>query len=459
MNKEFIYNNLPISLQNILCSVYGYNLKRIRYGKDFYKNLSLYKETSTWSENQIIEYKEEKIYNIIEYSFNNCPYYKRKYSEVGLSPRDFKSIDDLIKFPKLSKEDVRNNWKGMVSNEYSMKDLIKYHTSGSTGKALDFYWTLFSQQSYWAVVWRGRSRFGINLEDSHINFTGKMVVPINQSKPPFWRYNKPLNQIIVPMQQITKNKIPYIVDFINNSEFKYFIGYPSIINSLVVLAEECGLKFNKQPQFIFTGAEKLYDYQRDSITNSFNNVKIFEHYGFSENASSASKCNYDVYHEDFEIGHMELDNVINVNNGKFGEIIATGLVNMGMPFIRYQVGDSATFNNNKCSCGMNSQVIRNIEGRNEDYIITPEGAKIMRFDYIFKNSNTIKECQIVQKELGSIIIRIVKRETYSLKTENSLREEIKNKISPSILINFEYVNEISRTKSGKFKAVISEINK
>ena len=39
--------------------------------------------------------------------------------------------------------------------------------------------------------------------------------------------------------------------------------------------------------------------------------------------------------------------------------------------------------------------------------------------------------------------------------ERYLKEEVHSMISPSIKVYFEYVDNIERTKSGKFKAVVS----
>ena len=41
---------------------------------------------------------------------------------------------------------------------------------------------------------RHRSRFGFEFGDKHLSFTGKPVVPLEQIKPPFWRWNKIFNQ-------------------------------------------------------------------------------------------------------------------------------------------------------------------------------------------------------------------------------------------------------------------------
>jgi len=459
MNKFNIYKSFPISIQNFLCTLQGYRLEKQRYNNEYHKYFDFLLQTDSWSKEQIKAYKEEQIFKIIEYAFKHCPFYKKLYSSHGLSPNDFKGLDSLNHFPIITKEDIRANWEGMLSDEFNRSQLIPYHTSGSTGKALDFFWTKENLQFYWAVVWRGRHRFNISKGDLHLNFTGKIVVPIEQKTPPYWRFNKPLNQYMFNMQHLTHEKICDTVEFINNSDFKFFVGYPSIINTLSILIEEAGLSIKHSPKYIFSSAEKMYDNQRENIEKVFPGTTIVEHYGFSENAAAASKCKQNVYHEDFELGHLELNNPITTDIGQTGVMLATGYQNFAMPFIRYEIGDTATFSNQECNCGLQSQVITDIEGRNGDYVITPEGAHIMRFGYIFKETKSIKECQIIQRELGTMIVRIVKRNTYNIESEKQIKEAIKQWISPTIKVIFEYVNDIPRTKAGKFKAVISELKK
>lgn len=448
---------MPVGIQNMLCSLEGYRLKKLRFNKTYEEILEFLNATQNWTSEQILAYKEEHLAKIIEHAFKTCPYYKDKYTAYGLTPNDFKCLGDLKKFPILTKEEVRMNLHGMISNTIPKKNLIHYHTSGTTGTALDFYWTKYSVPYYWAMDTRYKNRF-CNIKELNLAMTGKPTVDIKVNKPPYWRFIKPFNQYRIDMQHISPSKIGDIVDFINNKRFGYFSGYCSILTALAFEIEKAGLIIKYPPSHFFTGSEKLFDYQIDIIKRVFENVQIHLNYSFSEQAAFASHCINNNYHEDFEFGHLELDNtILNNDNETIGDIIATGFMNMGMPFIRYAVGDAAIFSKAPCTCGSKTQVIKDIVGRTEDYIITPEGTKLQRFDYIFKDTKNIKECQVIQKQLGEIILRIVRRDNYSNNTEKELINNIKKYISPTIKITFEYVDEIQRTKSGKFKAVISEL--
>jgi phenylacetate-CoA ligase len=114
-----------------------------------------------------------------------------------------------------------------------------------------------------------------------------------------------------------------------------------------------------------------------------------------------------------------------------------------------------TWKDTSCACGRKSKVLTRINGRVEDYIITPEGRKILRFDYVFKDAQNIRDAQVVQRAPGSICLRIARRPAYSAKDEDMLREEVKNRVSPMLMVSFEYVAEIERESNGKIRAVKS----
>lgn len=448
-----IYFHSPVSIQNYLCALEGKRLYNQRFGGEFqhiYKHLL---ETDKYTEQQIKEYKELHIAKILHYAYSHCPYYRKKYDEANVSPNDFKALEDLRKFPILTKEEVRENIDDMISDEYSKADLIPYHTSGSTGKALDFYWTKENIQFYWAVETRGKNRVGVNLRDPQLNFTGKLVAPLSQNKPPYWRYNKALNQYLINQQHITADKAASIVDFINQTDIIFFSGYPSIVYSFAMLIITQGLQVKRPPKFFFTGAEKVYDNQRVAIETAFPGISIIETYSFSEEAGSMRRCLNGNYHEDFEFGHFELA----TPDAKTDSLLVTGFRNFGMPFIRYEIGDTATIADKTCNCGLHSMAFLDIDGRNEDFIITPEGQRATRLGYLLKEAGYF-EAQIIQKELGSIIVRaVVRHGTDIKKSEDTVRAEVYKILSRTLKVYFEYVDTIPRTKAGKFKFIISEI--
>jgi phenylacetate-CoA ligase len=79
----------------------------------------------------------------------------------------------------------------------------------------------------------------------------------------------------------------------------------------------------------------------------------------------------------------------------------------------------------------------------------------MRFDYIFKHTVNVRECQVVQDRIGEIRLRIVRGPDYRREDERFLETEIHKWISRTLKVEFEYVTEIERESNGKFRAVKS----
>lgn len=460
LNIESIYPKLPIFLQNVACSCYGMKESRLRFGKLFHQKIEELMESEKRSSGAIEAYQNEKLQELIRHAYESVPYYRDLMRSLKLTPGDIRSREDLVKLPILTKEDVRSNFNRLISEKAKKRDLVFRHTSGTTGKSLHFYLGRAAVAFQWAVWWRHRKRFGLELDSWHANFTGKLVVPPEQDRPPYWRWNWPMHQAVINMHHVTPSKISDIISFLNEHNFEFYSGYPSIIHTLALTAKEAGLIPENPPRVIDTGAENMLDYQRKDIQD-FTGSILTDQYGFTEGCGNASQCPECVYHEDFEFGIIECVDPQPVEDGRVkGRIVCTGFASPEFPFIRYDVGDIGVWEDpdRKCECGRESRVLVKIEGRIDDYVITPEGRRIMRFDYIFKDTENVKESQIVQEKLGEIKIRLVRRSTYSARDERYITQEIHRWISPRLKIVFEYVDEIERESSGKFRAVKSLIN-
>ena len=208
---------------------------------------------------------------------------------------------------------------------------------------------------------------------------------------------------------------------------------------------------------IATGAENVLPNQRIDIVQ-FTGSVLTDQWGMTEACANASQCRNFLYHEDFELGVIERVEESRADGIMQGKLLCTGFGTPEFPLIRYDVGDIGLWSaQGECKCGLESPVLAGILGRIDDYVVTPEGTRIMRFDYIFKHTPNVRECQVVQDSVGEIRLRVVRRDDYSNADEHMLREEIRRWISPSLAVQFEYVSEIQREANGKFRAVKSLI--
>lgn len=451
---EHIYPRLPIFLQNAACWYHGQREARVRFGRAFEQRLQQLVESDKWSASEIEAYQNEKLRSLIRHAYNNVPYYRERWKALRISPDDIRSREDLYKLPVLTKEEIREHADQFISEKTPRRDLLVRHTSGTTGKALHFYMTKNASAFQWAVWWRHRMRFGIEPGTWHASFLGQRVVPITQRKP-LWRWNRPMRQVLINMQSLAPAKIASILEFLNSHYFEFYAGYPSFIHMLARNAMDAGLRLSASPPVIFTGAENLLDFQRRDI-QQFTSAVLSDHYGSSEACVNASRCPEFVYHEDFEFCIME--GIERVPGDPAKTIVATGFACDAFPFIRYEVGDTAVWQEDTtCACGRHSAILQRIEGRCDDYVITPEGARIARLDYLFKDALNVKEAQVVQEQPDEIKIVVVRRDSYGTRDEFEIRRDIRTWLSPSLRVRFEYVDEVPREANGKFRAVLSRL--
>jgi phenylacetate-CoA ligase len=180
----------------------------------------------------------------------------------------------------------------------------------------------------------------------------------------------------------------------------------------------------------------------------------------AEIVAAASECPDGHLHEWPEVGVTELldDEGRPARPGEAGSVVATGLLNVEMPLIRYAVGDRLSMRTGAqcCSCGRGLPVVSGIDGRCDDTLVTRDGRRIGRMDPVFKAGLPIAEAQIVQESLDRLRVRYVPDAAFSPETETALRSAIRQRVGDMELI-LEPVTRIPRTANGKFRAVISEI--
>ena len=75
-----------------------------------------------------------RLKKIVDYVYHNTPFYRKKMQEMGVTPDDINSIDDIVKLPFTTKHDLRDNYPfGLCA--VPMSQIVRIHaSSGTTGK-------------------------------------------------------------------------------------------------------------------------------------------------------------------------------------------------------------------------------------------------------------------------------------------------------------------------------------
>ncbi len=451
---EKLYYKMPISAQNGIFSIYGWNLSRNRYGHSFKEHLARLKKMEWWSEKEIEAYQSEKIVGIVKHAYATVPFYRKWYKENGVNINNITSTQDLHELPILTKAIVRENQQDMISSLYKKNTLQKGLTSGTTGTPLSIYKTYESQSYQWAVWWRHKARFGLTIKDRHLTFGARVPIDQTQSHPPYWLNDYANNRVYLSTYHINKDTLNDIVNYLNSTHFDFFTGYPSAMYVLASLMDEQKLRLYNRPKYIVTGADALLPKYEAVIERVFG-APVTEQYGMAEFAGNISKCEHGKFHLDFECGYVESQLRA---NSDYQNLIMTGWANDAMPFIRYEVGDYGRVDNELCSCGRKTQCFSHIDGRLEDHIITPDGRKLIGMNQVFEYAKNAKEIQIFQQDCDAIEFRIVAGSKFGDSDKDALTREFQRRAGDSMKIRFKMVDELERSSTGKLKAVISQLS-
>jgi phenylacetate-CoA ligase len=453
-----IYNHLPIFFQNLAVSLEGYKLRKQRYGRHFEKYVKNLEESQWYTKEKLEETQLERLKIMIEHAYYNVPYYRELFDRIGLRPQNINTIDDLKRIPILEKQNLKERKEDFIAKNVSRRDLIPYPTGGTTGTPLTLYTTRDAIQYNFAF---GEARCkhwaGVKSGDKLATFLGKPIVPADQKRPPFWRHNWAYNQLLFSSFHMSDSNLKYYVEELNRFRPEIIQGYVSTIH---VIAKYI-LNNKKEvipPKAILTSSETLFDWQRKDIESAFG-AKVYNGYSAAEYVAFISECEKGGLHISPEYGIIEFEKIEGADE-KY-EIIATTLFNFAMPLIRYRTGDVVTlFEDEKnCSCGRALPLVKFIEGRMDNMLITPEGYYISpaSLSLVFQSAKNIREAQIVQTKKDEIIVRIVKEENFSDGDLAYIINQLRERIGKAISIDVEFPSQIERTKAGKFRFIISEI--
>ncbi len=456
---ERIYSRCPIPIQNLIMSDYGRRLLKERFGADFTR-LAAFLERSQWmTPDELRACQEERLRLVIGHAYENVPYYREIMDALSLRPSDIETIDDLPKLPILTKEAVRAHAERLISRTANRRDLKKIHSAGTTGSSLFLYWDHAVDVMNNACMWRGRRWAGFEFGRPYATLLGRAVVPLRQTRPPFWRVNRSWNQLFLSPLHLKEENAPAYLSAMREFGVEALDAYPT---SAYLLARFLEAEGEYLPlTCVFTTSEPLLGFEREMIEERFR-CRVFDGYGQAERVMYSSECERHTGHHVYdEYGITELvdDEGAPVRDGYAGLVVATGLHNLGMPLIRYAVNDTATMSTRRCECGRGLPLLEGVAMRAEDVIVTPGGRMVppLLLARAFKLIPGIVRSQIIQHIPDEITTKLVVRAPLSPDVEERFRRNLCERLGPDVAVRIQYVDEIPLAGRGKYRRVISTV--
>jgi phenylacetate-CoA ligase len=455
-STQRFYYAMPWPLQEVITSAAGLRHRRQARGSFFASWFQHLQDTQFSSRDEQQRRAWQRLKNILDYSYSESPFYQRLFTQIGIRPSNLQHPQDLALLPVLTKEDVRKHEKELLTRPFPEgKGARVVHTSGTTGKALSIWISPECYEREFAYRALHYSWGGVSLDHRCAVFAGHPIVHVDHHSPPFWRHDWAGNRLLFSSQHLFPQFAAAYVGALAEFHPDVIHGYPSVVAWIAerVLEHRPGAV---RPKAVFTASETLLSHQRALIEQAFG-CKVYNWYGNGEHMACITECPLGSLHLQTEHSWLEfLDDAGKpAPSGMPGRLVATTLCNRAMPLLRYAVGDVIAPCDEICACGRKGPLVQSVEGRVEDYVVGAEGQLFGRLDHIFKDSKAVAEAQIMQEMPGAITIRVVKRPEYTDGDTELLLVAARFRLGKQFRISFEFVDQIPRTRSGKFQFIRS----
>lgn len=441
-----VYLHCPFYIQNALISCYGiksYIERFIGSVPDAYLNIN--SPFSDFSSNYF-SLQSKRLSEIIEYASKNVPYYRDLLKGVDTSKINAENMHNF--FPIIEKSEILKDPDRYVIDRPAsdVTRLRKLNTSGSSGSPLTVFYNKEARRINYKYYNNLLKQMGCGYRSRSTTIAGRVLFSDSSSKMD--RYDYFNRTQYLSSYKISLETAPRYIRSLNRWRPLFIDSYPSALKSLIVLSKKLGLSIEFSPKFILTSSETLLSQDKDLIEDFFG-CRVIDHYGCTEMAVTAFSDGQE-YRIDPLYSVVEIDPVGNDHYS----LIVTGLVNRGMPLIRYRIGD--------CVSGIhfgNPYKFKTIQGRVDDLLKTPEGRYIGRLDPVFKGIEGVFMAQIVQNKIDEVEVKVVLDDQRGERfDETSLIENLIDRTSRSINFKVSYHQKLDVGSNGKFKSVVSKIN-
>jgi phenylacetate-CoA ligase len=411
-------------------------------------------ESQWYDEERLRQLQDQALRQLVAYCDAHVPYYAELFREIGLCPEDVRTVDDLRMIPLLEKDTLRAQGELFVSRTKKRWLLRKAHTSGTTGKPLTVYRDLDNVVYEYATLQRQWLWGGLRHNDRLATLKGEKRVPADRNKPPFWRSSPSERKLVMSSYHLSRRNAEAYIAALRRFKPVGLEGYPSSVYALARFMAEQGLTIPLKA--VFTTSETLEPRQRELIEEVFG-CKVFDYYGQAERVVAIHTCEHGSYHVLPEYGIAEFLPVPGVDQRDVYELVGTGLHNLAMPLLRYRIGDTVELSREKCPCGRAYPTAKAIVGRRDNYLVTPSGALIGRLDHVFKGARHIVEAQMVQEVVDRVEVRIVPDSRFDSSDAEFVRRKLQERVGSRMQVTIKVVDRIPRSKTGKFRAVVSKV--
>jgi phenylacetate-CoA ligase len=390
---------------------------------------------------------------------SHVPFWRQQLAEVGLPSEGLSSLSELRRLPFLSKAVIRAHTEAIKSER--ARGLARCNTGGSSGEPLIFFIGKERVSHDVAAKWRATRWWGVDIGDPEMVVWGSPIELGSQDRVRAWR-DKLLRTELLPAFEMSEAKLDGFVAAIRRKRPRMLFGYPSALSHIARHAQARGVRMNDLGiKVAFVTSERLYDEQRTLIETVFG-CPVANGYGGRDAGFIAHQCPSGGMHLTAEDIIVELVDAQGhpVPTGQAGEIVVTHLATSDFPFIRYRTGDVAVMDERRCACGRGLPMLKEIQGRTTDFVVTAEGAVMhgLALIYILRDLPGLASFKVVQHSRHLTEVLLVPEAGFDAGTPAKIVEGFRKRLGAGVAVDVRIVDTIAAEKSGKFRYIVSHAN-
>ena len=327
------------------------------------------KHKECMSRDEMHNLQSKRLQKLVALVYRNVPFYREKMQAMDLSPADIETIEDIVKLPFTTKQDLRDNYPyGLQAAAPS--EIVRVHaSSGTTGNPTIVGYTRRDLEVWAEGMARALTAYGVRKGDTfsvsygYGLFTGGLGAHYGVER---------IGAAVVPASTGNTEKHLKLIKDLGVSGIactpSYALYLAETMERMGIRTEDLNLRIGA------FGAEPWTENMRQEIQERLG-VKGYNLYGLSEVCGPGVSYECEAQNGSHICEDHFYPEIINPETlqplplGETGELVFTTLTKEGMPLLRYRTRDLCTLMGGTCSCGRTSVRMGRVMGRSDDMLI------------------------------------------------------------------------------------------
>lgn len=413
-----------------------------------------YRRSQGWTRERLEAYQDEMLRRLIRHAGRFVPYYRKLFREIGLDAEKFQGRSDLAKIPLLDKETVRTRCRELIADNAAKFGVVWDSTSGSTGTPLHFLLDQGARADKLCALIRSYQWAGYTLGKKAFSLQSYYL------RNRCWEYKKLYRVLRFDSNQLKRVNAEEVISILRRWKPRFYMGFPFDLQMLARFAQQAGLTL-PSPDSMVTYGETLSTVRRRALQESYS-CPVFDFYSQHECVSMIAECEQHFLHlvDDFAYHEIIDSGGSDATEHLRGELVGTGYYNFAMPLIRYRTRDEIILSDDggPCACGRVFRRVKEIIGKQCDYIETPDGRILGAvMSHSMDRGQGVVMSQCVQDAPDHLYVNLITDESFRDETFQALEADLRKRVGEEMKIEFRQVSQMEKRPGGKTPFLLSKI--